>query len=109
MVRILIRPNRSLFEPQMIYYICYDAHADRGRKWASTDRRWRISFSRDKERVKRHDETCWGILMHSNGDLLEGFTTFYASCKPLKKNELPKPCQEALDKFLENDQTEEVL
>ena len=93
----------------MIYYRCYDAHADRNRRWAATDRRWRIAFSKDKERVKAHDEICHGLLMHSDGNALAGWTTVYASSKALRKTDLPKPCQESLDKYMEGYETEEVL
>lgn len=93
----------------MIYYRCYDAHADRNRRWALTDRRWRIAFSKNKEQVRTHDEICHGLLMHGNGNAMNGLTTVYASCKALRKEDLPKPCQDSLDEYMAGYETEEVL
>lgn len=92
----------------MIYYRCYDAHAE-GREYAPTDQRWRVAISSAKYRVSLLDETCSGLLMHSNGDTHLFFVTIYGSLKPVKKEDMPKPCQDALDEFLESYQTEEVL
>jgi hypothetical protein len=47
--------------------------------------------------------------MHSNGDTHLFFVTIFGSLKPVKKEDMPKPCQEALDMFLDGYQTEEVL
>ena len=92
----------------MIYYRCYDAHSD-GRKYASTDQRWRVAISSAKYRVSLLDETCSGLLMHSNGDTHLFFVTIFGSLKAVKKTDLPKSCQESLDKYMEGYETEEVL
>jgi hypothetical protein len=47
--------------------------------------------------------------MHSDGNAMNGLTTVYASCKALRKEDLPKPCQDSLDKYLAGYETEEVL
>lgn len=92
----------------MIYYRCYDAHAD-GKRYVSSDQRWRVAISSAKYRVSLSDETCSGLLMHSNGDTHLFFVTIFSSFKPVEKEEMPKPCQESLEKFLDGYQSEEVL
>ena len=91
----------------MIYYRCYDAHAE-DRRWAKTDSRWRIAFSKDKHRVSKTDDFCDGLMMRDETSF-RSFFYLYASLKPIRKQDLPSVCQENLDKFIEDYQTEEVL
>jgi hypothetical protein len=92
----------------MIYYKCYDAHADRNVRWAETDQRWRVLMSKHKWKVARTEEECDAIHLHSDGRHIRDFQHLYSRLKPLKKSELPEPCVKVLDELFKNYETTEV-
>jgi hypothetical protein len=90
----------------MIYYRCYDAHAE-DRRWSETDYRWRVAFSRDKQKVKTTDKACYGLLMREGrADCLSFY--IYSSLKPVRKEDMSKFCREALHEHIAGYETEEV-
>ena len=92
----------------MVYYKCYDAHADRNGRWAETDQRWRVLMSKDKWKVTKADEISDAILLHSDGRHIRMFQCLFSSFKPMKKSELPEPCVKVLDEFFKNYEATEV-
>ena len=91
----------------MIFYRCYNAHPE-GSNWSKTDQKWRVLFSKTKEKVTGTDSISYSLLMHDNGEAVWFWQVVSSKMKHIKKEEMPQACQDVLNSYLSGHETEEI-